>query len=169
MSALPGFPVTVESTVGRTAQQQCELPNLFGVNDSTYTAIMLRRLATLGVLLLSLSGVAPAALACALLSQGVDCCPEGQPCEPASAPAIVASTRAPCCAAQPAPTRSVAAARFQAERRVDDVPAPDRSIAPGYEIPDTRFSPIEPTLAAAAPSLPLDQQQTYLRTGRLRL
>jgi hypothetical protein len=130
---------------------------------------MLRRLATLGVLWLSLSGVAPAALACALFLQDMDCCPTGQPCDPTGTPAMVVSNSAPCCAAQPAPTRSVAAASFQAERRIDDIPAPDHSVAPGYTVPNTHSSPVQPTLCTAAPSLRLDQQQTYLRTGRLRL
>lgn len=130
---------------------------------------MLRRLATLCVFLLSLSGVVPATVACALFLQGADCCPSGQPCEPAGTPTIVVSNGAPCCAVELAPTRSVAAVSSQNDRRADDLPAPDHWVGLAHSLPDIDPSPIELTLFPSAPPRQLDQQQTYLLTGRLRL
>lgn len=130
---------------------------------------MLRRLATLGVLLLSLSGALPAALACAMIVQGADCCPTGQPCEPANTPAILVANGEPCCEVQPAAMRAVVAVSSRSDSRFDDSPAPDHSAVPAHEFPETDSSPIEPRSSAAVPRLQIDQQQTYLLTGRLRL
>jgi hypothetical protein len=130
---------------------------------------MLRRLAILSVFLLSLSGVVPAAVACALFLQGADCCPSGQPCEPAGTPTIIVSNGAPCCAVAPAPMRSVAAVSSQNDRRADNLPAPDHWVVLAHEFPDIDPSPMELTVFPLALPRQLDQQQTYLLTGRLRL
>lgn len=130
---------------------------------------MLRRLATLSVLLISLSGVIPAAMACALIMQGADCCPQERPCDTDGAPAVVVSIDAPCCMAQPAPTRSTATVSVQSDRRFADSPVPDHFVAPAFEFPSSPPPLDERTVSAAASPIQIDQQQIYLRTGRLRL
>ena len=131
---------------------------------------MLRRFALLGVLLLGLSGVLPAAVACALTAQSTDCCPQGQPCETDQAVTLLTTTAgAPCCNAQPAPTRSTVAVQGQGDRRFGDVPVPDHAAAPACDLPSSFTSLHEPTVFVAAPLTRIDQQQIYLRTGRLRL
>lgn len=129
---------------------------------------MLRRFATLCVLLLSLAGVIPAAVACALTTQSADCCPMGQPCETEGAPTIFVSGGS-CCTAQPAPTRTSVAVPGQSDRRFADSPSPDHAGAPAFDFRISFPSSREPTAAAFAPSIKIDQQRVYLRTGRLRL
>lgn len=130
---------------------------------------MLRRLATLCVLLLSLSGVIPAAVACAFMTQSPDCCPTGQPCETDGAPTVVASVSAPCCIAQPAPARSTVAVNAQHDRRLEDSPTPGHAAAPAFEFSSSFPALPERVAFAVAPTIKIDQQQVYLRTGRLRL
>lgn len=130
---------------------------------------MLHRLVTLSVLLVGLSGVVPAAVACAFIAQSADCCPTSQPCETEGAPTVVASVSAPCCVAQPAPTRSTVTGNVQSDRRFADSPAPDHAAAPAFEFPGSFPSLRDRTAVAVAPPIKIDQQQVYLRTGRLRL
>lgn len=130
---------------------------------------MLRRLALLCVLLLGLSGVLPAAVACAFTAPSTDCCPQGQPCETEKTVTRVITAGGPCCNAQPAPTRSTVAAQGQGDRRFGDVPVPDHAAAPASDLPSSFTSLHEPTAFVAAPLTRIDQQQIYLRTGRLRL
>lgn len=130
---------------------------------------MLRRFATLCVLLLGLAGVLPAAVACAFTEQSTDCCPQGQPCETDRTVTLVVPAGGSCCNAQPASTRSTVAVSGQNERRFADSPAPDHAVAPASDFPSLVPSLHEPTTLAAAPPVRIDQQQIYLRTGRLRL
>jgi hypothetical protein len=130
---------------------------------------MKRRLSTLCILLLGLSGVIPAAVACAFVTQSTDCCHMGQSCETGGAAAIVASVRATCCVAQPDPARSTVTADAQSERRFADSPPPDRAAVPAFEFPNSLHSLRERTAVAVAPPFKVNQQLVYLRTGRLRL
>jgi hypothetical protein len=130
---------------------------------------MLRRFVTLCVLLVGLSGVLPAAVACAITTQRTDCCPEGQTCETDRAVTLLTTAGAPCCNAQPAPTRSTVAVQGQSDRRFVDSPVPDPAAAPAFDLPSSSTSLHAPTALAAAPPIKIDQQQIYLRTGRLRL
>lgn len=130
---------------------------------------MLRRLATLSVLLLSLAGAIPTAMACVFMTQTPDCCPSGQLCEPKPAPTLVASIGSPCCYAQSAPTRATVVIQGQSERRFADSPAPDHAAAPAFEFSTAVFSLPERAALAVPPPITISQQQLYLRTGRLRL
>lgn len=130
---------------------------------------MKRRLVTLSVLLLSLSGVIPAAVACAIATQSAACCHMGQSCETVGAPAIVASASEICCVAQPDPARPTVTADAQSERRFANSLAPDHVAAPAFAFPGSYPSLRERTAVAVAPPFRIDQQRIYLRTGRLRL
>jgi len=130
---------------------------------------MLRRLATLCVLSLGLSAVVPTAVACAFMTQSTDCCPTGQPCETDGAPTVVASVSAPCCVAQPVPARSTVVVNAESDRRLADFPTPDHAAAPAFDFPSSLPALHERTAIAVAPPIKIDQQQVYLRTGRLRL
>lgn len=130
---------------------------------------MLRRFATLCVLLLGLSGVLPAAVACAISTQSTDCCPQGRPCEKNRTVTLLTTAGAPCCNAQPAPMSSTVAIQGQSDRRFADFPAPDHAAAPAFDLPSSFPSLHAPTALAAALPIRIDQQQIYLRTGRLRL
>lgn len=130
---------------------------------------MLRRFATLCVLLLGLSGVLPVAVAGAFTTQNTDCCPLGQPCKTDRTVTLVVPAGGSCCNAQPAPTRSTIAVYGQSDRRVADFPAPDHAVAPASDFPSLVPSLHGPTTLAAAPPVRIDQQRIYLRTGRLRL
>ncbi len=130
---------------------------------------MLRRFALLGVLLLGLSGVLPAAVACASTEQSTDCCPQGQPCETDKDVTLLTTAGGPCCNAQPAPTRSTVAIQGQSDRRFTDSAAPAHAAAPAFDFPNSFPSLHEPTALAVAPPIRVHPRQVYLRTGRLRL
>lgn len=130
---------------------------------------MLRRFATLGVLLLSLSGVIPAAAAWAFQTQSADCCPMGRPCKTQGGPTAVASAAPSCCTAQPAPSRSTVTINVQSDRRFADSPIPDRAMEPAFEIPSSLPSVHDREYVATAPPININQRQVYLLTGRLRL
>lgn len=130
---------------------------------------MVRRLATLAVLLLSLSGVVPAALACADFAQDRDCCPPGQPCETQGIPTFLASNSVSCCDLQPLAQQVVVAVSSKAESQPADASPPDHCAAPALEISGARSPPFVPITIVGADNLYPDQQQTYLLTGRLRL
>ncbi len=121
---------------------------------------MIRRLATLAVLLLGLPGFVPAALACAVPVANTDCCPSGEPCHAERALVVMASDSASCCELLPVEQRTVAAA-------VPSLPA--GGPAPAYEISTARATVFDSMTTAVAGSLDPDLQQTYLITGRLRL
>ena len=122
---------------------------------------MLRRLATLSVLLLSLSGVIPAALACAPSVQG-QCCP-------ADAATARVYNDGPCCVAGVG-SASIAAAVMEAEPRITDLPSPDQpSVLPTHATPATELVSARTTTSNAVSTPDLHQQQVYLLTGRLRL
>lgn len=130
---------------------------------------MLCRLATLCVLLLSLAGVVPAAVACASGAKSADCCPMGQPCETESAAAFAGSAPSACCTAQPAPTRIAAVVSGPSDRRFADSLLPDHAAAPASETCGSFRSLREQPALVVSVRVRVDQQQIYLRTGRLRL
>lgn len=122
---------------------------------------MLRRLATLSVLLLSLSGVIPTALACAPGVQAT-CCPVGS-----STPRVY--NEGPCCVAEVG-SDSIAAAILEAEPRVTDIPSPDQpNILPTSAAAPSEIAATRTTASNIVSHPDLHQQQIYLLTGRLRL
>lgn len=125
---------------------------------------MLRRLATLSVLLLSLSGVIPTALACAPSVQA-PCCPADLPHD--STPQVYKD--GPCCVVDVG-SPSIAAVILEAERRVTDVPSPDQpSALPTNALAAVEFASDRANTSNRVSPPAFDQQQVYLLTGRLRL
>lgn len=129
---------------------------------------MLRPLATVCVLLLSLSGIVPAAVACAFTTQSADCCPMGQPCETRGAHALLAPGGSGC-SALPAPILATVVVHGQSDRRFVEPPARDHVAAPAFDCRNSFPSPHARTVTDVASPIKIDQQQVYLRTGRLRL
>lgn len=129
---------------------------------------MLRRLATWWILLVSLAGVVPAAVACVALMQGADCCPGRQPCDTGRIPAVTASD-VRCCLVRSTAVQSVAAISAPVEPRFADSSAPDHSFVPASTPPASPLPSHERSEASIACRLVADRQQTYLLTGRLRL
>lgn len=129
---------------------------------------MLRRLATLSALLLSLSGVIPTAFACAPSVQG-PCCPADLPLDSTGGSAPQAYNEGACCFVDVAGP-SIAAATLEAERRVTEVPSPGQpSALPTSASGATECVAGRATLSKRVSPPELDQQQAYLLTGRLRL
>ena len=129
---------------------------------------MLCRLATLSVLLLSLSGVIPMALACAPGVQAA-CCPADLPHNLTSGSAPRLYNDGPCCVSEVG-SESIAVAVSAAEPRVTDLPSPDEpSVLPSSA--DALFFPASDRTTAFNTVSRSDrhQQQVYLLTGRLRL
>lgn len=122
----------------------------------------------LAVLLLSLSGAIPAAVACTFFAQVADCCPPGQPCEPQRASPAVVSNREACCDLQPMARRAVVAVNSKAERQSSDFPPPDHDAVFGHEIPIAHAFALTPRTPMGTGRFQPDQQQLYLLTGRLR-
>ena len=142
---------------------------LFGGRNSFKSSFkMLRRFATLCVLLLSLSGAIPVAVACAFSTQSSDCCPSGQRCPTEGASAVMVPADSLCCIAQSAPTRATVAVNGQSDRRFADSPLPDDAAAPASAMLSSFSSLHERTALAVLPPV-IAQQQVYLHTGRLRL
>ena len=129
---------------------------------------MLRPLATLCVLLLSLAGTIPTAAACTFQMQGADCC-LGRPCGPQRVPTVADSVGLPCCAAQPAPAQSAMAATMESDRRFAEFPTPDDGATSVFEFRSVFTPSYEWRHITAAAPIKFDQQQIYLRTARLRL
>lgn len=129
---------------------------------------MLRRLATLSVLLLSLSGVVPTALACAPGAQGA-CCPADLAQSRTGSSALRAYDDGPCCVAEVG-SASIAAAVLEAEPRVTDLPSPDRaSVLPTSIVAASDPASTRATTTNTVSRRDFHQQQVYLLTGRLRL
>ena len=137
--------------------------------DSIPRPRMKRQRIALWMLCVSLIGLAPSAIACSApgLATG-NCCPTGQrsPCETQAQPSAV-QLELTCCASQPALSHAVVVT--PSVRKVAALLVPLDPALGGF-----------PALSAAAlrfdsPALPspisarLDQAQTYLLTGRLRL
>jgi hypothetical protein len=129
---------------------------------------MLRRLSILGVLLLSLAGFIPAALACAVMAQHMDCCPPGQACDTDQGPAWVDNTALACCDTASSRAPTVAAVSVEIKKYSQDLPPPEFPGAhPGVITsrgPPQSWRPDAPLFAS-----PPDRQDLYLQTGRLRL
>jgi hypothetical protein len=129
---------------------------------------MLRRLSILGVLLLSLTGFVPAALACAVMAQHMDCCPPDQTCETDQGPAWTDNTALACCDAVSNRAPTVAAVSVEIKKYSQDLPPPE---FPGAH-PGVITSRGPPQyLRSDAPLFVFspDRQDLYLQTGRLRL
>ena len=129
---------------------------------------MLRRLAILGVLLLSLSGFVPAALACAMMAQQMDCCPPDAPCEANQRPAWTDSTGLACCEVVSSRTPTAMAVSVEIKKYSQDLPPPEFPGAHPGGIA-SRGPPQHSRFDAPLFVFPPDRQDLYLRTGRLRL
>jgi hypothetical protein len=129
---------------------------------------MLRRLGILSVLLLSLSGFIPAALACAVMAQHMDCCPPDQGCETDQGPTWTDNTALACCDAVSSPAPAAVAVTVEIKKYSQELPPPAFSGAhPGFITlrgPPQYLRP-EVSLFASPP----DRQDLYLQTARLRL
>jgi hypothetical protein len=129
---------------------------------------MLRRLAILAVLLLSLLGFVPAALACAMMAQRMDCCPPGQPCETDQGPAWIDSTGLACCDAAASRAPVATAISVEIKKYSQELPPPEFPGAhPGCIA--SRGPPQYSRTDACLSAFPPDRQDLYLQTGRLRL
>jgi hypothetical protein len=129
---------------------------------------MLRRLSILGVLLLSLAGFIPAALACAVMAQHMDCCPPDQTCETNQGPAWTDNTALACCDAVSSHAPTAAVVSLEIKKYSQDLPPPEFPGAhPG--VITSRGPPQYSRPDASQFALPPDQQDLYLQTGRLRL
>ena len=129
---------------------------------------MLRRLSILGVLLLTLSGFVPAAMACAMMAQQMDCCPPDATCEADQEPSWTDSTGLACCDVMStrAPTAVVSAVEIK--KYSQDLPPPEFPGAHPGGIA-SRGPPQNPRFDAPLFVFPPDRQDLYLQTGRLRL
>ncbi|WP_129774557.1 hypothetical protein [Peristeroidobacter soli] len=126
---------------------------------------MSRSLRFLCILLLSLCGWVTPSLACSVMPEQRDCCPEGVPCEtershPAQDPAALV------CCAPAATSNSSSVSTQQHHDEQTSLPA-EGSAQPGFVMP--RAPPVLLSRAPIDPPLIIPQQDTYLRTGRLRL
>ena len=130
---------------------------------------MLRRMATLAVVLLSLLGAVPAVLACAFVAEEMDCCPAHQPCATQYTCSVAAPPEASCCTLQPAVQPAVMLASPKSDRSFAAPPFPDHWVISSAEIPGVRAPPFPSSLPPSARGNPADQRRTYLLTGRLRL
>lgn len=130
---------------------------------------MWRRAAILGLLWVGLSGLLPAAFACAMdVPETRDCCPPGQslPCSSDRNP--YTRDGAACCVVQAAPV-AAATGTFEKSKRIpaDDL-SPDPAMVPGAGASN-------PWSGSSPPDIPIrlfarsDGSQIYLQTGRLRL
>lgn len=128
---------------------------------------MLRRLATLSVLLLSLSGVIPMALACAPGVQTACCADLPHNSTSGSAPLLY--NDGPCCVSVVG-SESIAVAVSAAEPRVTNLPSPDEpSVLPSSADPLFELASDRTTAFNTVSRSDRHQQQVYLLTGRLRL
>lgn len=129
---------------------------------------MFRRLAMLGVLLLSLSGFVPAALACAMMAQQMDCCPPDHSCDTDQGPAWTDGAGLACCDAMSSrPPAAVATSVEINKYSSQDLPPPEFPGAhPGCIAPR---GPPRSSHADVSLSFSPGRQHTYLQTGRLRL
>lgn len=129
---------------------------------------MLRRLAILGVLLLSLSGFIPAALACAVMAQHMDCCPPDQGCETSQGPTWTDSTGLACCEAVATRAPAAVAVSVEIKKYSQELPPPEFPGAhPGFVT--LRGPPQYSRPDAALFAFPPNRQDLYLQTARLRL
>src|SRR5262245_26646689 len=90
--------------------------SLFGSCRATYAACMLRRLARLAIVLLSLTGTVPAALACAVAALATDCCPAGGHCGTSDRPAMLVTSTESCCDLGPTQQQTAVTAARSTEK-----------------------------------------------------
>lgn len=129
---------------------------------------MLRRVAILGVLLLSLTGFVPAALACAMMAQQMDCCPPDQTCETNQGPAWTDGAGLACCEVVSNRAPMATAISVEIKKYSQDLPPPEFPGAhPGCIA--SRGPPQYSRPEASLFAFPPDRQDLYLQTGRLRL
>lgn len=129
---------------------------------------MLRRLSIIGVLLLSLAGFIPAAVACAVMAQTMDCCPPDQACETNQSPAWTDNSALACCESASSQAPAAIVVSVEIKKYSQDLPPTD---FPGAQpgVIAARGPPhyLRPDVSLLAS--PPDRQDLYLRTGRLRL
>lgn len=126
---------------------------------------MSRSLRLLCVLLLSLCGWATPSLACSVMPQQRDCCPEGVPCESERSRPVDDSAALVCCA----PSAATHASSVSTQQQHDEqtLLPPVGGAHPGFAMP--RAPPVLLSRAPIDSSPAFPRQDTYLRTGRLRL
>jgi hypothetical protein len=127
---------------------------------------MLRRLAILGVLLLSLAGFVPAALACAVMAQHMDCCPPDQACETDRGLVWTDTSALACCDAVSMPAPAAVAVSVEIKKHRQELPPPEFPGAhPGVVASRGPPQYLRPDLSLFS----FPGQDLYLQTGRLRL
>lgn len=126
---------------------------------------MSRSLRFLCILLLSLCGWVTPSLACSVMQEQRDCCPEGVPCESEHSRAVDDSAALVCCA--PSATTNASTVSTQQQHDEQTLLPADGSAQPGFVMP--RAPPVLLLRASIDSPLLSPQQDTYLRTGRLRL
>ena len=134
---------------------------------------MLRRLAALAVIWMSLLGVAFPALACSLAASA-DCCGQpgtSSPCAGGAGCVQVPNvTTAPCCASAPAAFPSVANDSGRASHERDQHPSsPDPIVLIAWYVSWSAPVPEPSIIPSLSRSPPSAAAPTYLQTARLRL
>ena len=115
--------------------------------------------------MLSLCGWVAPSLACSFMPAQRDCCPEGVPCETERGRPVEDSAGLVCCASSTVTNAS--AVSIQQQHDEPTLLPADGSAQPGFVMP--RAPPVLLALAPLDSLLIPPQQDTYLRTGRLRL
>jgi hypothetical protein len=126
---------------------------------------MSRSLRLLCILLLSLCGWVTPSLACSFMPEQRDCCPEGVPCENERSSPVGDSAALVCCA--PSTTTHASSVSTQQQHDEQTLLPPVGGAQPGFVMP--RAPPVLLSQAPIDSPLLFPQQDTYLRTGRLRL
>ena len=144
-------------------------PNLFRAYGGTYTAGMLRRLASLAIVLLSLTGTVPVAVACAMAAAVSDCCPDEGRCGTSDRPAMLVTGTESCCDVGPTQQQTaVTALRPTGDQKFDRPASPDPAVVYTSELP-LAAAPLAVAIHPDAAFSRDDGQRTYLITARLRL
>jgi hypothetical protein len=130
---------------------------------------MWRRLAQALVVWISLTGLIPAALACAQVMADHDCCPPGQqmPCDGEQGQVSVES--AACCATSSLAPAAIKAVAEQSHSDADLLLCPLHAPWQALHSFETADAVVYRWCGLDSPNVPLDCSLTYLQTGRLRL
>lgn len=130
---------------------------------------MWRRLAQVLAVWISLVGLVPAALACAQVMTGHDCCPPDQqmPCDTDQGRVSIES--AACCATSNMAPAAIKAIGEQGHGDCDQLPIVlDASWATLRSL-ELGITSVGQRSGSDPPNISIDHSRTYLQTGRLRL